>query len=130
METSSARLTPIRSTTNHERRILLAGVILFILGIALGFLETPNPEIPRFAFGAAGVAIVYFAQSESVAWRSPLTLGHQLYMWCLWPVAVPVFFLTTKHRRPVAMTLVVILPLLIFFLSLGAFLARDILRVF
>ena len=130
MKLSSARLPPIRSTSRHERRILLAGVILFILGGALGFLGIPNPELPRLAFGAAGVAMVYFAQSEAVAWRRPLTLGHQLTMWWFWPFVVPVFFLVTRNRRSLAITLVVIVPLIVFFLLLVGLLARDIMLVF
>jgi hypothetical protein len=130
MELSSARLTPIRSTSRHERWILRAGVVLFVLGAALGILEIPNPELSRFAFGAAGVAMVYFAQSEAVAWRRPLTLGHQLTMWWFWPFAIPVFFLVTRNRRSMAMTIAVIIPLAVFFLVLVALLVRDIMRVF
>ena len=130
MELSSARLTPIPSTTMHERRILLAGVILFILGAALGFLEIPNPELSRFALGAAGVAMVYFAQSEAASWRRPLTLGHQLTIWWFWPFVVPVFFLVTRNRRSVAMTLAVIVPLVVFFLLLVGLFVRDIMRLF
>ena len=130
MELSSARLTPTRSTSNGERRILPAGVILFVLGATLGFLGTQDPELPRFAFGAAGVGLVYFAQSEAVAWRRPLTLGHQLTMWWFWPFVVPVFFLVTRNRRPFAITLAVVVPLVVFFLLLVGLLVRDIMLVF
>ena len=130
MELSSARLTPTRSTSNCERRILLAGVILFVLGAALGFLGTQDPELPRFAYGAAGVAMVYFAQTEAIAWRRPLTLGHQLTMWWFWPFVVPVFFLVTRNRRSLAITLAVVVPLVVFFLLLVGLLVRDIMLVF
>jgi hypothetical protein len=129
MELSSARLTPVRSTSKHERRILLAGVTLFILGAALSFLEISNPELPRFAFGAAGVALVYFAQSEAVVWRRPLTLGHQLSMWWFWAFAVPVFFAATRHRRRMVLTLAVIIPFAGFLLILVALFVRDITRI-
>lgn len=130
MELSSAQLTPTRSTSRHERRILFAGVALFVLGGTLGISRMTDPELPRVAFGAAGIAFVYFAQSEAVAWRRPLTLGHQLTMWWLWPVVVPVFFVATRNRRTLPMTLVVVIPLTGFFLLLVSLFVRDVMRVF
>jgi len=129
MQLSSARFTPVRSTSRHERRILIAGVALFLLGAVSEPLKIPNPELPRIAFGAAGIAFVYFTQSEALAWRRPLTLGHQLTMWWFWPFVVPVFFVATRNRRSMAMTLAVVIPLAGFFLVLLGLFVRDIMRI-
>jgi hypothetical protein len=129
MELSSARVTPVRSTSKHERRILIAGVALFGLGAALAFLEMSDAELPRFSFGAAGVAWLYVAQSEASALRRPLTLGHQLTMWWFWPVVVPVYFIATRNRRSIGMTIAVIVPFTGFILVLLVIFLRDIMRI-
>ena len=129
MQLSSSRLTPTRSTSKHELRILLAGVGLSLLGAVSGFLEFPEPELPSLAFGAAGIAFIYFAQSEALAWRRPLTLGHQLTMWWFWPFVVPVYFVVTRNRRSTAITLAVVIPLAGFFLVLLGLFVRDIMRI-
>lgn len=129
MELSSARLAPIRSTSNHERRILIAGVALFVLGAALALLEVSEADVPRFSFGAAGVAWLYVAQSEASAWRRPLTLGHQLTMWWFWPVVVPVYFVATRKRRSIGMTIAVVVPFAGLLLVLLVLFLRDIMRI-
>lgn len=128
MKLSSARLTPIRSTSKHEWRILVAGVALFVLGVIGGISRTGYPELSKLVVEAAGVAFVYVAQSEAKVWRRPLTLGHQLTMWWFWPFVVPVFFVATRDRRSTSMTLAVIITFVgVLMLLLGVF-VRDIMR--
>jgi hypothetical protein len=129
MELSSTRLTLIRSTSKHEPRILVAGASLFVLETVLGVLEIPNPGLSRFAFGASGVAAVYFAQSEALARRRPLTLGHQLTVWWFWPFVVPVFLVATRNRRPMPTTLALVIPIAGFFLLLIGLFVSEIMRI-
>jgi len=110
MQLSSAQRTPIRSTSNHERRMVAVGVTLFILGMVAGIFRLGGPELPSFTIGAAGLALVRFVQLEASSWRRPLTLGHQLAMWWFWPFAVPAFLLITRNRRSAAITLAVVVP--------------------
>jgi multisubunit Na+/H+ antiporter MnhB subunit len=129
MTMSSARLTPIRSTSKHNRRILLSGLALFILGASSAYFGTPDVDLTKLSFGAAGVAWLYVAQSEASAWRRPLTLGHQLMMWWFWPLVTPVYFLVTKKRRPILMTLIVVVPLIGLYVVGIAIITRDIMRI-
>jgi multisubunit Na+/H+ antiporter MnhB subunit len=125
MRMSSARLTPIRSTSDHERRILLVGLILFVLGATSANLENPDLDLARVAFGAAGAAWLYVAQSEASARKRPLTLGHLLMMWWYWHLVTPVYFLVTRERRSIGMTLLVVVPIIGTFLFAVALMIRD-----
>jgi hypothetical protein len=102
---------------------------MFILGASSAYFGTPDVDLTRLSFGAAGVAWLYVAQSEASAWRRPLTLGHQLMMWWFWPLVVPVYFIVTRERRPMGVTLVVVIPLIGLFVVATAVILRDIMRI-
>ena len=110
--TSDHRTLP-RGSAGHQIRMIWIGLSFTVVAFLPMFARDLPADWSEFCGGAAGAAFVVFAHSESLSWRRPLTLGHQLVFWWLWPLVLPFFALLTRHRRSRWLTILLGIPTLL-----------------
>ncbi len=130
MQYSSASPRPIRATSRHEVRLVWIGVVFSGLTILPLFVDHLTGEWTRVCAGAAGAALVQFAQSEARVWRQHLSLGHQLVFWWNWPLVLPFFAIATRKRRSIGLTVLMVLPIAAFLGAAVISLVVDLLRIY
>ncbi|RLE21766.1 MAG: hypothetical protein DRJ65_15350 [Acidobacteria bacterium] len=105
------------------------GLSFILLSVFFFVVDSETTELQRVASGAAGAALLVFAQTESVAWKKPLTLGHQLVMWWYWPLVLPVFLVITRNRRSTKITVAITGVIGAIYLATAVFFFTDLARL-
>jgi len=129
MKTSTSKLIIQRETSTHEVRMVAIGLSFILLSVFFFVVDSETTELQRVASGAAGAALLVFAQTESVAWKKPLTLGHQLVMWWYWPLVLPVFLVITRNRRSTKITVAITGVIGAIYLATAVFFFTDLARL-